>query len=414
VRRSISPGQNPETPSPTYQDRTPSPPMPQPYPHVHEPTPGHPTDSPTSAEGSQPLPNVGAESEGPGRLDERSLNALAAREISKQMEVLPSPLSPPLPLFAGRKSVSPRPSFTPDMPPNNGTRLGRIPSPPPSQFTSSTLTRELASSPHLPQFQSQPPPPPVGALPQLRSLDSTASDLTQPDDVYRTPPEYHRNLSTPPSPSMTPVSPPPAPQITSTSSSSPSTPTTKKISAAAFRRVGMRGLSSNTNLKDDTLRQDSLSVGFRPSPGRSPSRERGEDENGDGSLDTAITPLNVRKKSLPAVPGISTNILSGLRGPGAPRSISSPFPNLRTSEEQPPGSGRVPPSSNSPDSRPRESTLGEDDFDLSAYSNEDERRQNVMHHGATNGHGHVGGGQGTGPAHNVGYGSGNFSTSLEE
>jgi len=245
-------------------------------------------------------------------------------------------------------------------------------------------------------------------------MDS-ASDLSQPEDAYCTPPEYLRNLSTPPSPSVTPVSSPPIPQMTSSlSSASPTPTTTKKISAAAFRRPGMRGMSSSTNLGDDTLQQDSLSVGFRPSPGRSPSRERGEDESADERLDLAITPLNVRKKSLPMVPGISTNTLSGPRDPGAPRSISSPFPNLRTSEEQPSGSGRVPPSSNTPESRPRESMLGGDEFDyVSAYLNEDERRQSGVYQGATNGRGPVGGGPGATPPRN-GYGSGRFSTRLDD
>jgi len=178
----------------------------------------------------------------------------------------------------------------------------------------------------------------------------------------------------------------------------------------------MKGPSNSTNLRDDTLRQDSLGVGFRPSPGRSPSRERGEDENGGESPDLITTPLNVRKKSLPAVPGISTNILSGPRGPGASRSISSPFPNLRTDEEQPLGPGRRLPLSSSPESRPRESMLeGDEDFDyLSAYMDGDERRQSGVYHGGTNGHGPVGGGSGTGPPQNVGYGSGVFATRLED
>lgn len=416
VRRSVSPGQSPETPSPVYRLRTPSPPMPQPHPYVRQPIQVHHTESPASIDESQPLPNVSVEDEGPDQLDERSLNALAAREIGKQMEMSSSPLSPPSLPFAGRRSVSPRPSFTTGVPPDSGSRFGQIPSPPPPpppQFTNSTVIHEPTPSPH----PSRPPPPSAGPLHPSQSMDSGASDSTQPDDAYRTPPEYLGNLSTPPSPSVTPVSPQPAPQTISALSSQPSTPTTtKKISAAAFRRPGMRGLSSNTNLKDGPPRQDSLSMGFRQSPGRSPSRERGNEGNGDGSPDLAVTPLNLRKKSLPMVPANTANTVDSPRSLGGSRSISSPFPNLRANDEKPLRPGRVPPLSSPPESRPQESVLGgDDDFDyLTAYLNDDDRRQSGMPNGATNGRGPVGGGPGTGPPQNVGYGSGMFATRLED
>jgi hypothetical protein len=55
---------------------------------------------------------------------------------------------------------------------------------------------------------------------------------------------------------------------------------------------------------------------------------------------------------------------------------------------------------------------GDDDFDyVSAYLNEDEKRQSGMHNRATNGHG---GGMGTSPPQNAGYGSGMFATMLED
>jgi len=385
--------------------------MPEPHPHIHQHTSVQPTESPTSIHESQPLPNpnVSVEDEGPSQPDERSLNALAAREISKQMEMSSSPLSPPSLPFAGRRSVSPRPTFTSEIPSYTvGTGLVTSPSPPPPpppppHFTNLTLTRQLTSSPNL----SQPPPPPAAALPHPSSMES---DLTQPDDAYRTPPEYLRNSSTPPSPAITSASPLPVRQMTPTLSPSPSTQTAiKKISAAAFRRPGMRG---PVNARDDALRQDSLGVGFRPSP--SPSRERGGDESGDGGPDAIVTPLTLRKKSLPAVPGISTKLLSGPRGSGASRSISSPFPSLKTDEEQPLGPGRTFPLSGSPGSRPRESILGggDEDFDyVSAYMNEDEGKQNGTPNGMTNDHG---GGPGTSLPQNEGYGSGRFATTLED
>jgi len=395
VRRSVSPVRYPKTPSPAYHGRGPSPPMPEPYPHVYQPTPGEPTESPTSTDESQPLPNPNAsvEDEGSSQLDERSLNALAAREISKQMEISSPSLSPPSLPFAGRRSVSPRPSFTSEIPPYPAraglVRSPSTPPPPPPQFANSTLIRELTPSPNPPQPpQMRPPPPPTIALPNSRTMDS---DLTQSDDVYRTPPEYLRNSSAPPSPPMTSAPPPPpVPQVTSTLSPSPPTQTTpKKISAAAFRRAGMRGMSSNANLG-------------------------GGDENGDGGPDDAVTPLNLRKKSLPAVPGVSTNLLSGPRGPGAARSISSPFPNFKTSEEQPLGPGRTFPLSTSSESRPQESVLegGDEDLDyLSAYFNEDERRQSATPNGTAK---NRGGGPGTSPPQNGGYGSGRFATRLED
>jgi len=219
------------------------------------------------------------------------------------------------------------------------------------------------------------------------SLYSAVSDPTQVDDAYQTPPEYLRNPSTPSSPSMDLASPLQVqiPQMQQTLPS-PSTPTTtKKISAAAFRRPRLQGPLSATNVRGDSFRQDSLSVGFRPSP----SWERGDNENLAGIPENITTPLNLRKKTLPSVPGLPTSPLSGPRDQGAPRSVSSPFPNLRASEEQRPGDGRMTPSSSSPEPRPRESM---DDFDyVSAYLNEDERRQSVVRDGATNGYEHGGG-----------------------
>ena len=384
--------------------------MPEPRLHVHQSTPVRATGSPTMTDESEtlPNPNVSIEGEDSGQLDERSLNALAAREIGRQMEAS-SPLSPPSRPFAGRKSVSPRPSFTNEAPPHptGGGLAGSPPPPPPppAYFTNPTLARELAPSPELPP----PPPRPVNTFAHSESTDSA-------DDAYRTPPDYLRNPSTAPSPSVTPASLPQVPQVTPTLSSPPSTPTTtKKITAAAFRRQGMRALSSNTNLGDDSTRQDSLSVGFRPSPGRSPSRERGDGENRGGSPEMIVTPLNLRKKTLPAVPGISTDRLGGPRSLGAsgtPRSISSPFPGLKPDEDQPHGPGKTFRSSNSPESRPRESMPGgDDDFDyLTPYLDEEENRQtgNPNANGMTNDHGRA-----RGPGNN-GYGSGRFTTRLED
>lgn len=385
VRRPASPARGPHPPSPAYRSRTPSPPMPQPHPHIYRSAEVHPTESPTSTEGSLPNPNMSVENESQGQLDERSLNILAAREISKQMG---SPLSSPSLPFAGRKSVSPRPSFTTDTLPSNSTnRFVQTPPPPPK----STQNRDVT-----PTFDPQQlPPPPTGVLSHSTSVDSTGSDPTQVDDPYRTPPEYLRNPSTPPSPSIDPA--PPLqiqiPQVSPILPSASTPTTTKKISAAAFRRPGLKGPSNTTNAGGDSPRQDSLSVGFRPSPGRSPSREGGDSENVAGVLENIITPLNLRKKSLPLIPGPPTNLLSGPRDQGAPRSVSSPFPNPRTSEERRQGAGWMPPLSSSPEPRPRESMLGgEDEFDyVSAYLNEDERRESVIHNGATNWYEHSGG-----------------------
>lgn len=356
--------------------------MPQPHPHVHQPAEVHPAESPTSTEELDlPNPNMSVEDEGQGQLDERSLNVLAAREISMQMGTpVGSPLSPPSLPFTGRKNVLPRPSFATDiLPLNNNPGPGQILSPP-SQFSGSTQSRDVTPTPEpqqSPQSQPPPPPPPIGALPYSTSVDSSIFDPTQVDDAYHTPPEYLRNPSTPPSPSMNPGLQVQIPHMSPTLPS-PSTPTTtKKISAAAFRRPRMQ-VSLNTNVRGDSLRQDSLSVGFLPSPGRSPSRERGDNENLAGIPENAITPLNLRKKSLPSVPGPPTSLLSGPRDQGAPRSVSSPFPNLRTNEEQ---QQRLLPLSNSPEPQPRESMLGVDEeFDyVSAYLNDDERRESVIH-----------------------------------
>lgn len=363
VRRSESPGRGPQAPSPTYRSRTPSPPMPEPHLHLRQQAEVRAADSPTSTEELPPLPNPNAsvEDEGQGGLDERSLNVLAAREISKQMEMSGSPLSPPSLPFAGRKSVSPRPSFTTDiLPSNNNDRFGQMMPPPLSsspQFANSAGNRDVTPTPdhqQSPRLQ----PPPMGAMPRSTSVDS---DPTQSEDPYHTPPEYLRNLSRPASPPMPPA-PPLEVQVPKMSPHlpSPSTPTTtNKISVAAFRRPGMR------NVSGDSPRQDSLGMGFRP------SLERRENETVGLN---AITPLNFRKKSLPSVPGPPVNVLSGPREREGPRSVSSPFPNLGTSEEGRGGVGRMAALTSSPEPRPRESMIGgdQDEFDyVEAYLRED-------------------------------------------
>lgn len=361
-------------------------PMPHPHPHVHQSEEAYSTESPTSTEESLPNPNVSVE--GQGQLDERSLNVLAAREISKQIGMSGSPLSPPSLPFAGRKSVSPRPSFTPDTPPSNNNSEFDQDLTPPAQSIDSAQNRDATPTP-----DPQGPP-----LSHSTSVDSAVSepDPIQVDDAYHTPPEYLRNFSTPPSPPANPEFPLQV-QIPRISPTLPpaSTPTTaKKISAAAFRRPGMRGLSNN--VRGDSFRQDSLAVGFLPSPGRSPSREIGDNENIAGFPDDNIAPLNLRKKSLPSVPGPPTNLLSGPRDQGAARSVSSPFPNLRASEEQQQGPGRIQPLSNSPESRPRELVHGDEEFDyVSAYLDEDDRRKSAIHNGATNMYDYSRGGPGT-------------------
>jgi len=125
--------------------------------------------------------------------------------------------------------------------------------------------------------------------------------------------------------------------------------------------------------------------------------------------------LNLRKKSLPAIPPISMNSLGGPRGPGGSRSISSPFPNLNANEEQRLGHGRVPPLSSSPEPQHGESIGGDDEFDyVSAYMSEDDRRHSGMYNGARNSHGQAGGDPGNSPPRFTGYGSGRFATRLED
>ena len=197
---------------------------------------------------------------------------------------------------------------------------------------------------------------------------------------------------------------------------SPSTPTTaKKISATAFRRPRMKGPSNSVNVRGDSLRQDSLGLGFRPNARRSLSLERNEDENVAGVPESIATPLNLRNKSLPPTPGPPTSVRTAPREQWGSRSISSPFPNLGTSGWGEQGRERMARPSNSPESRPRTSAGGgEDDFDyLSAYFGEDERRESAIHNGATNGYVQNGGGPGAGSPQSEGYEPGRFATRLD-
>jgi hypothetical protein len=191
--------------------------------------------------------------------DERSLNAAAAREVSREMDALmySPPVAPP-PESASPEAVVPAPLSIPPVvpapPPPSNDSLSHPPSPfartrklSPGSPTASRSSAEHPSptnvppSPRVPSAPSSPTqqaslPPPNISLPPL----SSPSLSTTSNTPFRTPPEYPAN----PSPSQRTL---PQPPVGSSPAKTPPLPSpgSRTISAAAFRRPVPR-LGSDT------------------------------------------------------------------------------------------------------------------------------------------------------------------------
>ncbi|CDO70616.1 hypothetical protein BN946_scf184748.g13 [Trametes cinnabarina] len=305
-------------------------------------------------------------------LDEHSLNAAAAREVSRELDALmmsspvaaepPSPnwTQPPRPQYTNpyqRRAISPRPSLDP--------ASGGAP-----QTTSPKLEGmyvrqrdRSASSPisRVPVPESGPPPAsPSGSndgsdqmqqsihsIPRISPAPTTGSTGTP----FRTPLE-------------TPLAPPNTGSLynlagsTGSNSSFSAVPTgVRTISAAAFRRP-VRNASGSV-----------VSEGGRQSPGPAD-----------------ITPLNVKKRPLPNSPYPPPHPSANLQAPGGMmRSVSAPGG---------PGGPEGEQGSQDPGQRPLTHYRQDDDFDyISAYTD-----------------GQEGGKEGNAP----GYHQGRFATNLDE
>ncbi|OBZ77366.1 Sphingolipid long chain base-responsive protein PIL1 [Grifola frondosa] len=225
-------------------------------------------------------------------MDETTLNAAAAREVSRELDALmfrspppqpdrqPSPLRPPQPPFA-RRAVSPRPNMDMSASQPSSPKLESepesvpaAPAPSASRFTPSPDGRTISPTPVTNVPKGSPSPP--------LSVGSSGAH-------FRTPPEG------------SPVVPPSLynlPAMTGSGSSFSSMPGTRTISAAAFRRPQMRTVSGSLS--------DNGSLGPGPSP---------------GLADTS--PLAVKKRPLPSSPYPSPR-LQGPTGQVTARVPSAP------------------------------------------------------------------------------------------
>jgi hypothetical protein len=254
--------------------------------------------------------------------DERSLNAQAAREISKQLDDK-SPLVPPSAPFANRRSVSPRPSVMTDSPKMSYIR-GK-------DSLSSPASSTGRSSPQLLDPYSARNEGGSPILP-IKPSASSLRVVNRTPDPYGSP-EYLKNAS-----EQTPSSPGGASVV----------PGNKTISAAAFRRPMRIAQPSSPNLNDD------------------------------GVADTS--PLNLRKRNLPVLPpGAGGPRTQPLGGGGVYRLQSAP-----TSQGQVPHTGTDERSRAFSPSRgaSRDEGVLNDDFDyISAYISDDSNAPPVGSYG---------------------------------
>jgi hypothetical protein len=173
----------------------------------------------------------------PAPADEKSLNAAAAREVSRELDALmfhsptesagrapPSPLAPPAAPFAAGRSVSPRPPANTDAL-RVSKRASDVPSAPDAGRSSQDDPQSGSpTSPRSPTQRGLPPPPNI-SLPRPSFPSNNASSSTLGGNTpFSTPPEFPRNPSATSLPLPKTVPPPPASSGNG------------KISAAAFRQ----------------------------------------------------------------------------------------------------------------------------------------------------------------------------------
>ncbi|KAH9950817.1 hypothetical protein B0H21DRAFT_461366 [Amylocystis lapponica] len=307
--------------------------------------------------------------------DDRSLNAAAAREVSRELDALmfsspkvapasvdrsPSPLAPPQAPFSQR-SVSPRPNVAISTPPMNpgGSSLymrerDRSLVSPTSPTSSGDHATSISSSASRAGGD-------VRAGSNLRSPPSPSPSAVSNGTPYRTPPDSVAS----PVISTSMYSLPAAARGSGTSVSTPTAGGTRTISAAAFRRVQMRNAST-------------------PALDSPPSADTG--------------PLQVKKRALPSSP----------YPPSTPRMASSPPPGsggvdgsgpdqrYRSASAQPQNGGsRTSASSGRPSGEHAEEEGEEYDY-ISAYVNSPAKADDE-----------------TSPRR-TGYGQGQYSTSLND
>ncbi|PCH37080.1 hypothetical protein WOLCODRAFT_167293 [Wolfiporia cocos MD-104 SS10] len=336
----------------------------------------------------------------PSPLDERSLNAAAAREVSRELDALmfntpmanraPSPLVPPQAPFAQSQRMSPRPSVevpisqsSPRMIPQYVRERHRsMASPSSISSVSNGDNGSLSQSPTSQRLsEDRGPSPPLPSISYSRGSASPSPSAISSSTPYRTPPEHASPSTSQPNSSVYQL-----PPGMTTSKASFSTANSGKISAAAFRR-----------------QQQMRSPTLPPTP----MQENGGTQ-GQGLSDTS--PLVVRKRPLPQSP-TSTPIRPtlGMRPPSMPLignaleqgvPTESRYRSSSVVHSRDGASNRFSQSSGRSPTRRDDAVVSEDDYEvISAYPS---------------------GNEGVGPADDdrsgrmSGYGQGRFATNLEE
>lgn len=225
-----------------------------------------------------------------GEHDEEELNAAAAREVGREMDALT--FNPPLPPPPTDRGSSPAPPFAS----SSSAPL------PPTPSDSPPAPPSNAASPQIPALS-----PPFITLPDrsLSSLSTTANSpyRTPMDSPLRSPGEspYRTTAQLQLASSMGTAN----KSSTSLSLSSPIPPTTRTISAAAFKRPAPRMPSS-----------DSVSTGIADI---TPLAFKKRGPSVGGGNPTAASPSSPYPPRLPSTPN--------LRGPAAPSSYAPPSPS---------------------------------------------------------------------------------------
>jgi hypothetical protein len=350
-----------------------------------------PTPSPPSDQRSRRVPAPVVDD----LTEESSLNAAAAREVSREMDALTfnpppvarenSPLLPPAPLFA-QNSATVRANFNTDSPvPATG------PSVPDKTSISTINAADRSTSPLQIPLQHTVPPPHIN-LPD-RSVSSFSSSNT--GSPYRTPLEspFRTPSESPPRPSMLGSASSVAGPTNKTSSSSLSPqllpPGARTISAAAFKRQSPR-----------------MSIDMSTPVGSV------------GPADT--TPLAFKKRALPSSPypqRLQTQPASrdppitNVRGSAAPAPAPLPSPTADVTAAH----RRIP-------STVPQNASSDDDYDqfdyITAYVNTmgpepDDGSPTQADYGRFGQSGVVNGSGTGGSSTSSGYGQGRFATSLD-
>ncbi|KAH9896925.1 hypothetical protein C8Q73DRAFT_664591 [Cubamyces lactineus] len=304
-------------------------------------------------------------------MDEQSLNAAAAREVSRELDALMMSSPPISPVDKAPTSWSPRPQYSP---PHQRRGI----SPRPSLDTPTSVSASQASSPKLEGMyvrqRDRSASSPISRIPVPEAIPQPASPTGSNDGSD----QAQRSIS-----SLPPrISPAPTAGSNGTPFRTPlETPLAPPTTGSLYNLPGSTG--SNTSFSAGGVRTISAAAFRRPVRNASGTLVPETGRQSPGLADTS--PLNVKKRPLPNSPYPSPYPSANLQAPGGvPRSLSpgGSEQGLRPAED--------------PSQRPLTHYRQDDDFDyISAYTDDPS-------HG------------GNEPPNASGYQQGRFATNLED